>query len=132
MSTTAATLVSDARRHVTALDPHEFAAAADEGAAIVIDLRESDERVRDGSIHGSVHVPRGMLEFRADPASAYHDERLRPDARVLLYCASGGRSALAAATLQAMGYRDVAHLEGGVNAWAKSGLPLFGPQRPPY
>jgi rhodanese-related sulfurtransferase len=65
-----------------------------------------------------------MLEFWADPASPYHREEFRPDRRVILHCASGGRSALAAAMLQELGYTDVAHLDGGINAWKEQGKPL--------
>ena len=71
-------------------------------------------------------MPRGMLEFRADPSSPAHLPDMRPERRVILHCASGGRSALAAATLAAMGYRDVAHLDGGLTAWREAGLPVDG------
>jgi rhodanese-related sulfurtransferase len=62
-----------------------------------------------------------MLEFRADPASPYHLDEFNPDRPVLLYCASGGRSALAGAVLRQLGYRSVAHLDGGLKAWTDSG-----------
>jgi len=64
-----------------------------------------------------------MLEFRADPTSPYHNAALDPEKRIVLYCASGGRSALAAQTLSEMGYTDVAHLEGGFKTWKEQGLP---------
>ena len=70
---------------------------------------------------GAVHVPRGMLEFHADPASPYHLDALDPERRTILYCASGGRSALAAETLQRMGYCNVAHVDGGYKAWQAMG-----------
>jgi rhodanese-related sulfurtransferase len=89
--------------------------------AVVVDLRESEELAATGKIPGSLHVPRGMLEFRADPTSPYHLPELDPAKRVILHCASGGRSALAAATLQDMGYDNVAHLDGGMNAWTEAG-----------
>jgi rhodanese-related sulfurtransferase len=73
-----------------------------------------------------------MLESRADPSSPYHDDRLDPDKRVLLHCASGGRSALAAATLAELGYGDVAHLEGGMTAWIQAGRPVANRVEPPY
>lgn len=132
-TTTAADMVADARRRVAELTPEEFAAELDGGEAVVIDVRETDERIATGSIRGAIHVPRGMLEFRADPTSAYHDPRLRPDRRVLLHCASGGRSALAADALAALGYGDVAHLAGGFTAWTTAGLPVVPGQPPsPY
>jgi rhodanese-related sulfurtransferase len=70
------------------------------------------------------HAPRGMLEFWADPTSAYHREEFDPARRTILYCASGGRSALAADTLQRMGYANVAHLDGGIKAWKEGGRPV--------
>lgn len=132
MNVTAAALVADARQRVQALSPSEFATEMDRGDAVVIDLREAEERVSDGSIPGSVHIPRGMLEFRADPTSAYYDSRLQQAARVLLYCASGGRSALAATTLASLGYASVAHLDCGVRAWMEAGMPVVGRQTEAY
>lgn len=92
--------------------------------AVLIDLRESEERKRDGTIPGAFHAPRGMLEFYADPTSPYHRDEFIPEQRVILHCASGGRSALAADTLQQMGYWDVAHLDGGFKAWKEHGQPI--------
>ena len=71
-------------------------------------------------------VEPGMLEFYADPTSPYHRPEFDPERRVILHCASGGRSALAAATLQQMGYRNVAHLDGGLRAWKEQGHPTEG------
>jgi len=78
-------------------------------------------------IAGSLHVPRGMLEFCADPTSPAHHVDLQPERRVILHCASGGRSALAAVLLKEMGYRDVAHLDGGLIAWREAGLAIEPP-----
>jgi rhodanese-related sulfurtransferase len=94
------------------------------GDATLIDLREAEELATTGKIPGSVHVPRGMLEFRADPTSPYHQAPLDPSQRIILHCASGGRSALAAAVLQDMGYTNVGHLDGGFNAWKDAGRPV--------
>ena len=91
--------------------------------AVLVDLRESEERVREGVIPQALHAPRGMLEFHADPKSSYHLSGLDPARRVILHCAAGGRSALAADTLKQMGYRNVAHMEGGFTAWKKQGYP---------
>jgi rhodanese-related sulfurtransferase len=71
-----------------------------------------------------VHAPRGMLEFYADATSPYHRAEFDQTRRVILHCASGGRSALAADTLAVLGYTDVAHLEGGLKAWQEEGLPV--------
>ena len=65
-----------------------------------------------------------MLEFYADPTSSYHRPAFSSEKRVILHCASGGRSALAARSLQEMGYANVAHLDGGINAWKAAGLPV--------
>ena len=117
---------------VASLTPVEFAAAADDPRTVVVDLREADERVSSGSIAHAVHVPRGLLEFRADPTSAEHDERLRPDARVLLYCGDGARSTLAGMSLRTLGYTDVAQLDGGLVAWNAARLPVVGRMPSPY
>lgn len=121
---TAAGLVAEAKDSVENLTAEEFAAQLEVDDAVVVDLREANERAETGWIPGSVHVPRGMLEFHADQTSPYHLDALAPSKRVLLYCASGGRSALAAATLRTLGYEDVAHLDGGLRAWAETDRPI--------
>ena len=123
MSKSASELVTAAKAQVENLDVETVERELASGDAVLIDLREADE-LANGRIPGSVHVPRGMLEFRADPTSSYHQQPLDPAKRVILHCASGGRSALAAATLQSMGYDDVAHLDGGFNAWKDAGKPV--------
>ena len=117
---------------VTSLTPEEFAVAADDPRTVLIDLREADERVASGSIADAVHVPRGLLEFRADPTHAAHDPRLRPDARVLLYCSDGARSTLAGISLRTLGYTDVAQLHGGLAAWDTARFPVVGRLTSPY
>ena len=83
---------------------------------LVVDVRDLSELQGTGKVRGAVHVSRGMIEFRADPDSPYHDKAFSPDKTVLLYCASGGRSALAAKSLQDLGYRDVRNL-GSIKDW---------------
>ena len=78
------------------------------------------QREREGAIPGSLHVSRGLLEFKADPESPLYERALQPDRRLILYCGTGGRSALAAKTLLDMGYSDVASLAGGYAAWRKA------------
>ena len=124
MTKTAAELVAEAKQRVENLSVEQTANELGSGGAVVIDLREPDERVRDGAIPGAVHAPRGMLEFWADPTSSYHRPEFDPNRRVILHCASGGRSALAADTLKQMGYENVAHLDGGFKAWKASGQPV--------
>lgn len=89
----------------------------DDPEVIIVDVRETVERDKDGMIPGSVHAPRGLLEFQADPESPAYNSDLKPDKRLVLYCGTGGRSALAAKTLLDMGYGEVASLAGGYSAW---------------
>lgn len=121
-SKSAADLVKEAKQRVTNLTVEQVAAELAAGNVTLVDVREPAEREA-GAIQGSVHAPRGMLEFYADPASPYHKAELEPGKRVILHCASGGRSALAAVTLQTLGYTNVAHLDGGFKAWEAAGKP---------
>lgn len=123
MKKKAADLVSEAKARVENLDPDAVQRELDAGDAVLVDIRDAPELEENGSIPGSVHVPRGMLEFRADTTSPYHQPELDPSKRVILHCASGGRSALAARTLEDMGYENVAHLDGGFTAWKEAGKP---------
>lgn len=88
--------------------------------ALLVDVRETVEIENEGMIPGAVHVPRGLLEFQADPDSPVYNSALRPEQRLILYCGTGGRSALAAKTLHDMGYADVASLAGGFAAWRQA------------
>jgi rhodanese-related sulfurtransferase len=124
MPKTAAELVAEAKSRIESLDADTVERELDAGDAVLVDLREADELSASGRIPSSIHVPRGMLEFRADAASPYHQEPFEPTRRIILHCASGGRSALAAATLQDMGYTRVAHLDGGFKGWADAGKPV--------
>jgi len=97
--------------------------------ALLLDIRDSTELEKMGRAEGSHHVPRGMLEFRADPASPYYDPQLRPDRPVVLHCASGGRAALAGKLLKDMGYAEVYNL-GGFKDWKDGGGPVQEPVDP--
>jgi rhodanese-related sulfurtransferase len=90
------------------------------GDAVVVDVRDAPEVEKSGKIAGALHVPRGMLEFRADPESPYHDKNLAKDKTVIVYCASGGRSALSGQALKELGYAEVYNL-GAFKDWAESG-----------
>ncbi len=90
------------------------------GNAVVIDVRETQELQATGKVPGAVHIPRGMLEFKADPALPSHDKALDKSKTVIVYCASGGRSALAGKMLKDLGYGDVRNL-GGLKDWAEAG-----------
>lgn len=124
MPTTAAAMVAEASRRVPAVSPAQLELLVMTGSGRVVDVRESAELDEQGRIPGAFHAPRGLLEFWADPAHPLHRPELDPAATTVLYCTAGSRSALAAATLQALGYADVAHLAGGLAAWAGAGLPL--------
>ena len=123
MKKKAADLVAEAKSRIENLDPDAVENELQNGDAVLVDIRDSPELEENGRIPGAVHIPRGMLEFRADTTSPYHHAPLDPSRRVILHCASGGRSALAAQTLQEMGYEQVAHLDGGINAWKEAGKP---------
>ncbi|MCP9629356.1 rhodanese-like domain-containing protein [Rhodopseudomonas palustris] len=87
--------------------------------AVVIDVRDAPEVETTGKIDGALHISRGMLEFRADPESPFHDNRLSKDKPIIVYCASGGRAALAAKVLKDFGY--TAYNLGGFKEWADNG-----------
>lgn len=123
MPTGAMQRVSEARKRVENLSVQQTAEELEKGA-LLVDLRESEERREDGVIAGAVHIPRGLLEFQADSELPHHRGELQPDRRIILHCASGGRSALGADLLQQMGYTNVAHLDGGITAWKEEGLPV--------
>lgn len=113
-------LISEARKEIENLSIAEMTRELGRPDALLVDLREPAERAEHGTIPGALAAPRGMLEFYADPAMPYHKKDLDPARRVLLYCASGGRSALAGKTLKDMGYADVRNL-GGFQDWMMSG-----------
>ena len=122
MAKTAKDMIAAARARIENLSAEQVAASL--AGALVVDLREAEELGKEGAIPGAVHVPRGLLEFAADPTSPAHRAGFDPNGRVILYCASGGRSALAAATLKDLGYERVAHLDGGFKAWKDQGRPI--------
>jgi len=99
------------------------------GNTLVVDVRDAPEVEKSGKIKGAVHVSRGMLEFRADPESPYHDKNFAKDKTVILYCASGGRSALAAKALKDLGYNQVYNV-GAFKDWAESGGDIDKPIEP--
>jgi rhodanese-related sulfurtransferase len=113
-------LLAAANGSVPAISPQDAKALLESGEVLVVDVRDGLELQASGKVQGARHVARGMLEFRADPASPYYDKAFDPDKTVIVYCASGGRSALAGKTLQDMGYKDVRNL-GAFKGWAESG-----------
>jgi rhodanese-related sulfurtransferase len=111
---------------ITAAQAREMIAKGD---TLVVDVRDAPEVEKSGKVAGAVHVSRGMLEFRADPDSPYHDKNFAKDKTVILYCASGGRSALAGKALKDLGYNAVYNL-GAFKDWAENGGAVEKPIEP--
>lgn len=123
ISTKSATdMVKEAKQQIENLTPEQVKEELSNDNVILIDLRESEELEQNGVIAESVHAPRGMLEFYADSSYPAHKPEFDKNKRIILHCASGGRSALAVTTLKQMGYENIAHMDGGFKAWKESGL----------
>lgn len=114
-------VVDEVKKHVENLSVEDLKAELEAPNLLLADIREIQERVDLGTIPGSKHAPRGMLEFWADPHSPYHRDWFEEDRRIVLFCAGGGRSALAAKALMDMGFTNVAHLEPGFTGWQQAG-----------
>ena len=118
---TLATLLRAANDSVETIDADAAQKLLNAPNVIFVDVREGSELDQEGLIPGALHAPRGLLEFYADPASPMHNPALGSDKKVVVYCAAGGRSALAGKTLQDMGVNQVLNLEGGFGAWCDAG-----------
>jgi rhodanese-related sulfurtransferase len=114
-------LLAEADAEVEAISAAEAMALMGDEDVLIVDLRDVRELKREGYSPGSVHAPRGMLEFWVDPESPYHKEIFASGKRMVLHCAAGWRSALAAKTLQDMGLENVCHMAGGFDAWKEAG-----------
>lgn len=119
----AAQMVEEARARIEEIGTSEFIEMLGDPGVVIVDIRDVRERERTGFIPGSVHAPRGMVEFWVDPESPYHKEVFAQDKRFVFHCASGWRSALTVATLQDMGF-DAAHLQEGFSTWEAQGGPV--------
>ena len=120
---TAAELLSEAQSRISPrLDPTAAFQALRDGA-VVIDLRSSDERRREGLIAGSVHIPRSVLEWRLDPESGFSNPHVEPGQRVIVFCAHGFSSSFAAVTLRELGWWTATDIVGGYEGWKAAGLP---------
>jgi rhodanese-related sulfurtransferase len=120
MPTTVKQLMEAANAAVPKITPDKARDLIAKGNTLIVDVRDAPEVEKSGKVAGAVNVSRGMLEFRADPESPYHDKNFSKDKTVILYCASGGRSALSGKVLKDMGYNEVYNL-GGFKDWAESG-----------
>jgi rhodanese-related sulfurtransferase len=123
MSMTVKDLISAARAAVPAIAPAAAEELVTNAGALVLDVRDGTEVAASGKLKGALAVSRGMLEFRADPTLPTYEPALRKDRPILLYCGTGGRSALAGKTLLDMGFTDVRNL-GGFKELAESGWPV--------
>jgi rhodanese-related sulfurtransferase len=109
-------LVSEAKKNITEISPNEAQTRATSGAAMIIDVREKDEW-DESHIPNAIHLSRGTLELEIE------EKIPDPNAMIICHCGGGGRSALAAETLQKMGYKNVRSMAGGLKAWKAAGLP---------
>ena len=129
MATSLKQLMEAANAAVPKITPAQAREMIGKGNTLVVDVRDAPEVETSGKIAGAVHVSRGMLEFRADPDSPYHDKNFSKDKTLILYCASGGRSALAAKTLKDLGYAQV-YNAGAFKDWAEAGGEIDKPIEP--
>ncbi|QXT38356.1 rhodanese-like domain-containing protein [Gymnodinialimonas ceratoperidinii] len=127
---TAAQMVADARARIEEIETADLIAKVDDPDVVIVDIRDIRERNR-GFIPGSIHAPRGMIEFWVDPESPYYKEVFGQEGkRYVFHCASGWRSALTVATLQDMGF-EAAHLREGFSTWEAQGGPVAMPEPKP-
>ena len=121
-------MVEAANAVVRRITPAEAEKLMAQENTLVVDVRDAPEVEKSGKVAGAVNVSRGLLEFRADPESPYHDKNFSTDKTVILYCASGGRSALSGKTLKEMGYERVYNL-GAFKDWVDSGGAIDKPTK---
>jgi rhodanese-related sulfurtransferase len=129
MATSVKQMMEAANAAVPRITPEQTREMIAKGNTLVVDVRDAPEVEKSGKVAGAVHVSRGMLEFRADPESQYHDKNFAKDKTVILYCASGGRAALGGKVLKDMGYDRVYNL-GAFKDWAESGGSIDKPIEP--
>ena len=120
------TLVEEAQKSIETLSSNEVKTLYDNKEITLIDVRDIRELWKEGTIENSKHIPRGMLEFWLDPESTYYQtNKIKNIKKIVLFCALGWRSALATKSLVDMGFKNVAHVEGGFEALKKSGLKVI-------
>ncbi len=113
-------VVAEAKEMVPSISPDELKSILGQDKVLVVDVRDAPELTDTGKVQGALNVSRGMLEFRADETTPYHNEAFSKDKTVVLYCASGGRSALGGKALMELGYQDVRNL-GAFKDWVEAG-----------
>jgi rhodanese-related sulfurtransferase len=129
MATSVKQMIETANAAVPRITPQQAQEMMAKGNALIVDVRDGPEVEKTGKVAGAVHVSRGMLEFRADADTPYHDKNFAKDKVVIVYCASGGRSALSGKVLKDMGYDEVYNL-GAFKDWLESGGPVDHPIEP--
>lgn len=123
LNISAAQMVAKARARIEEVSTQDAIAMVGDPDTVIVDIRDIRERKRTGHIPGSIHAPRGMIEFWVDPDSPYYKDVFGQDKRYIFHCASGWRSALTVATLQEMGF-EAAHLTDGFSDWVSAGGPV--------
>ena len=120
------TLVEEAQKSIETISSAEVKTLYDNNKITLIDVRDIRELWKEGTIENSKHIPRGMLEFWLDPESTYYkSNKIKDIKKMVLFCALGWRSALATKSLLDMGFKNVAHVDGGFDALKKSGLKVI-------
>ena len=117
-------LCDEAEKEIETLSVEDVLKLQNNDGIVLVDIRDIRELWRDGTIPGSIHAPRGMLEFWVDPQSPYHRRDFGSGKKFIFFCAGGMRSALAAQAVQKMGLNPVAHMEGGFGEWEKANGPI--------
>ncbi len=123
MPTTLQEMIAAANAAVPKIAPEDALEMQRAGEALILDVRDSAELQKTGKVAGALHVSRGLLEFKVDPSSPAYDAAFRKDRTIILYCGTGGRSALAGKTLRDLGFATVYNL-GGFAVWEAEGLPV--------
>ena len=124
------TLVEEAKKNIKTLSSSEVKSLYENKEITLIDIRDIRELWKEGTVENSKHIPRGMLEFWLDPESSYYKTNKVEDIKkMVLFCALGLRSALATKSLTDMGFKNVAHVEGGYDALKKSGLNIISKEK---
>ena len=119
-------LVNEANQVIETLDPSKVKLMTDKDECTLIDVRDIRELWKEGTVKNSKHIPRGMLEFWLDPQSSYYKEnKFDINRKMVLFCALGMRSALATKSLIEMGFKNVAHVEGGFDALKQNGFEII-------
>ena len=122
-------LIDEAEANIETISVEDAKKLVYDENTVIVDLRDIRELWKNGTIPGSVHAPRGMLEFWIDPESPYHRKIFSTGKRLVFFCAAGWRSALATQTVQEMGVSPVAQIGGGFSAWTEGNGPVVDKEK---